>query len=478
MSPHHVAGQPGWLAPAHFKDLRVQMLGVGGSGMAGLAAVLLHHGATVFGTDRTLGAVTDKLALGGAKITAECDAPPLPEPLDLVVASAAVPSHHPLLAAARVRGVRTMKYAEMLGAIFDAHDAIAVSGTHGKSTTTAWLTYVLRHAGLDPSFVVGAVCPQLGGGSGVGGGRHFVAEACEYDRSFHHLHPTSAAILNIEEDHLDCYKDLAEIQASFAQFAGGIREGGLLVLNGSDVGSSALPIPRHVRTTTFAASGEAEWTAGDPRLRDGRYEITLCRHGAALGRVHLGLAGRHNVANALAVAALAVEAGAEVGALLEALETFTGVGRRLETRGVVAGITVVDDYAHHPTEIRATLAAARERFTPHRLWCIFQPHQHSRTRFLLDDFAGSFGDADKVVVPRIYFVRDSERDRQAVSASDLVERILARGGDATHIAEFDDIIAHVASEVRAGDLIMTMGAGDVWKVADELVQRIRAHLPG
>lgn len=454
------------------------MLGVGGSGMAGLAAVLLRHGALVFGTDRGLTPITADLSRRGATISLESETSALPDALDLVVASAAVPADHPLLRAARARKVPVLKYAEMLGAIFDAHDAIAVSGTHGKSTTTAWLTYALRIAGLDPSFVVGAVCPQLGGGSGVGGGRHFVAEACEYDRSFHHLHPNIAAILNVEEDHLDCYANLAEIRDSFARFAGGIRERGALVLNAADAVCTSLPVPREVRAVTFSATGPADWSIAEPLLRAGRYEVTLRRRGADAGRVHLGLAGRHNVSNALAVAALAEEAGADLASIRMALETFTGVGRRLETRGVARGVTVADDYAHHPTEIRATLAAARERFAPARVWCIFQPHQHSRTRFLLDDFAGSFADADKVVVPRIYFVRDSERDRQAVSAADLVERIRARGGDAVHIEEFQDIVDHVAAGARDGDLILTMGAGDIWKVADELVERFRAHRPG
>lgn len=215
------------------------------------------------------------------------------------------------------------------------------------------------------------------------------------------------------------------------------------------------------------------WSASNLTVRDGRYEFTVLHRGKELGRTHAGVPGRHNVLNALAVCALATRAGVSWEQIDAGLRSFTGAQRRLQVRGSFGGITVVDDYAHHPTEIRATLRAARERFEPRELWCVFQPHQHSRTRFLLSDFARSFEQADHVIVPRIYFVRDSERERQAVCANDLVKLVCEAGGDAVHIPDFATIVDALVGKLKPGDLVMTMGAGDVWKAADELVRRLQ-----
>jgi UDP-N-acetylmuramate--alanine ligase len=453
------------------------MVGIGGSGMAGLAAVLLRRGAHVSGSDQLESAALVRLAQGGASVTTHQAAESLPPETELVVASAAIPSQHPELTEARQRGIPVIKYAQLLGALMAQSHGIAVSGTHGKSTTTAWLALVLRKAGLDPSFVVGAESEQLGGGSGVGDGPHFLAEACEYDRSFLNLRPRAAVILNIEEDHLDCYENLAAITDSFRQFASLIPPNGSMVVNGQDYNCRAIADSLDVNVETFGCDGQDTWRATELNLRDGYYEYTAVHNGRPLGRVRLGIPGEHNVFNSLAVTALASHAGAGWAEISAGLREFRGAQRRLQIQGEAGGITVVDDYAHHPTEIRATLKAARERFAPRRIWCVFQPHQHSRTRFLLSDFARSFELADFVVVPRIYFVRDSERERQAVCAADLVEQIQATGGHAVHIPEFESILETLLRDGEAGDLVITMGAGDIWKVADELVQRLRERRP-
>ncbi len=451
------------------------MVGIGGSGMSGLAALLLRRGAVVSGSDRQAGPLLERLSAAGARVVTRQSADSIPPDAELVVASAAIKPDHPELVEARRRGLPVIKYARLLGAVMAHHEGIAVAGTHGKSTTTAWLAYTLRQAGCDPSFVVGAEVPQLGGGSGVGDGPHFVAEACEYDRSFLNLAPRLAVILNIDEDHLDCYSDLADIEQAFAQFAGRTLPEGLVLLNGDDPACRRLAEHAAGRSELFAVDSPADWLACDLHLRDGRYQFTILRRGEPLGTTHLGLPGRHNVYNALAVTALATHAGVAWPLIDQALRSFRGAGRRLELRGTFGGLTVVDDYAHHPTEIRATLRAARERFAPGRLWCVFQPHQHSRTRFLLEDFARSFTLADRIVVPRIYFVRDSERERHAICAADLVERIRSAGGQAEHIADFADIVELLLAETQPGDLVITMGAGDIWKVADELVGRLGRH---
>ena len=463
---------PGRQLPTDFRDTRVHMVGIGGSGMAGLAAILLHGGARVTGTDQLASAALTRLAGGGARVSTQQAAESVPADAEWLVVSAAIPADHPETVEARRRGLPIVTYAQLLGALMAQRDGIAVSGTHGKSTTTAWLAFTLRQAGLDPSFVVGAECVQLGGGSGVGDGPHFIAEACEYNRSFLNLRPRTAAILNIDEDHLDCYGDLAAIAEAFAAFAGHVPSGGLVVVNGHDAQACSLTQGLAAEVETFGFDKHDTWRATDLELRDGRYEVGVVHRGQPLGHVHLGLPGEHNVRNGLAVAALARRAGVPWDAIREGLSEFRGARRRLEIRSESRGVTVVDDYAHHPTEIRATLQAARQRFNPRRLWCVFQPHQHSRTRFLLTDFANSFALADHVIVPRIYFVRDSERERQAVRASDLVERVCAAGRHAVHIPAFNVIVETLIRNVRPGDLVITMGAGDIWKVADELVQRL------
>lgn len=451
------------------------MVGIGGSGMAGLAAILLRCGARVSGSDCLASAALARLAKSGARITTQQATETVPPEAELLVVSAAIPERHPELLEARRRGIPVIKYAQLLGTLMDQRHGIAVSGTHGKSTTTAWLTFVLRGAGLDPSFVVGADSEQLGGGSGVGEGPHFVAEACEYNRSFLNLRPRSAVILNIEEDHLDCYENLVAITQAFAEFAGLIPPDGQVVLNGQDPNCRTLSGRLAAKVETFGFDEQDTWRAVDLDLREGRYEFTAVRRGEPLGRVRLAIAGEHNVRNGLAVAALASGVGVGWEGISIGLQEFRGVQRRLQVQGEIAGVTVVDDYAHHPTEIRVTLRAARELFNPRRLWCIFQPHQHSRTRFLLTDFARSFELADEIVVPRIYFVRDSERERQAVRASDLVEQVCAAGGQAVHIPDFGAVVNTLVEKVQPGDLVITMGAGDIWKVADELVQRLRGN---
>lgn len=472
------AGAPGWRAARDFHGVRVHLVGIGGSGMSGLAAMLLRRGARVSGTDRAHSSALQALVSRGASVTTDQTAASLPADVQLVVASAAIPADHPELAEAARLGVDVVKYAEMVGLLMAQRSGVAIAGTHGKSTTTAWTSYVLRTGGLDPSYVIGAEVEQLGGGAGVGDGAHFIAEACEFNRSFLCFRPRFASILNIEEDHLDYYKDIDAITEAFVEFAGLIPADGLLVVNGQDdrcrLVAERVKCPVH----TFGLAETDTWRGENLELRDGRYEFTVLLDGNELGRVRLGIAGRHNVMNALAVTALAHRCGVEWPAIAEALHSFRGARRRLEQRGSVRGVTICDDYAHHPTEIRATLRAARERFEPRRVWCVFQPHQHSRTRFLLEDFAQCFELADRVVVPQIFFVRDSERERDLVCAEDLVERIRARGVEAEFVPDFHAISALVAREAQPGDLAITMGAGDIWKVADDLVQRLRGHLQG
>jgi len=381
------------------------------------------------------------------------------------------------MAEARRRGLPVLKYAEFLGRLMSLREGIAVAGTHGKSTTTAMVAYVLAEAGLDPSFVIGADVPQLGGGSRVGSGPHLVAEACEYDRSFLHLAPWAGAVLNVEEDHLDYYRDLAEIRGAFADFAGRVRRDGVLVVGGADRARDEVAGGARSAVETFGLGGDWDWHAENLEADRGRFAFDIYRRGTLYTPVRLALAGRHHVFNALAAAALCHWAGAGPDAIRDALGRFQGAGRRMEVLGSSAGVTVVDDYAHHPTEIQVTLKAAVERFQPRRLWVVFQPHQHSRTRFLLKDFARALTVADRIIVPDIYFVRDSEQERQAVCSGDLVAEVQALGADALYLPDFDSIRRYLAESLGPGDVLMTMGAGDVWRLARPVLDDLAAGPP-
>jgi UDP-N-acetylmuramate--alanine ligase len=453
----------------------VHFIGIGGIGMSGLAQVLMRNRAVVSGSDQTAGPSVSRLQQLGVPIRIGHQPEHVPQDADAVVITAAVKPDNPELVQARQQGCEVYKYAQMLGQLMNRYQGIAVSGTHGKSTTSGWLSYLLRRSGIDASFIIGAVVSQLGSSSGVGDSPYFVAEACEYDRSFLNLRPTMAAVLNIEADHLDYYKDEAEIVEAFRQFMGGVAFEGTVVANGQD--RNVLEVIKALRPDveclTFGMEESCSYYAKDLELVDGLYRFDVFGQGQFLGRAGISLPGRHNVMNALAVVAMARRIGVPMKTILQGLPEFRGVDRRLTLRGRAGQVTVLDDYAHHPTEIRASLSGIRELYKPRRLWCVFQPHQYSRTRFLLEDFAESFKLADVTVVPEIYFVRDSQENRQAVNAQVLVDRLRGCGSQAEFIDGFDAICDYLQAHVEAGDVVVTMGAGDVWKVADAYIQRIR-----
>jgi UDP-N-acetylmuramate--alanine ligase len=388
----------------------------------------------------------------------------------MVVYSAAIKDANPELLAARGRGVEVLKYSQMLGRLMSDHCGLAVAGTHGKSTTTAMVSFALQHAGKDPSFVVGATVPQLGGPSGVGHGPQFVAEACEFDRSFLNLCPTLATVLNIEEDHLDCYENLDAIIESFRAFLNKLPLHGLAVVNGEDRNAAQAARDATCEVQTFGLQENCTWYGANLVADRGRYSFDVFFRGRKFCRIGLRLAGLHNVYNTLAATALLHQCGLRPDEIVAAVGEFEGIYRRMTIKAQRNGITVVDDYAHHPTEIQVTLRAIREHFLPRRTWCVFQPHQHSRTRFLLKDFARSFGSADKVIVPDIYFVRDSEREKECISSQDLVAQIRLTGGDAIYLKDLNSIVEHLRKSLAPGDLVVTMGAGNIWEVADEIVR--------
>lgn len=462
---------------SRFAGKRVHFIGIGGCGMSGLASMLLDGGAIVSGSEPKPNPQTFELTARGAKISRDQLGELLSKQVDLVVRTAAVPDSNPEFQAAIALGINSIKYAEMLGLVMAERHGIAVSGTHGKSTTTAMISHALLSCGADPSFVVGGTVPQLGGGSRSGKSPFFVAEACEFDRSFHHLPPKLTIITNIEEDHLDCYKDLADIVDSFHTFASKVPLDGKIIALGTD--PNVRKALKGIGTTIEYCAAHAGAERSDAPDVAWILQSTGTAHGCPTGEVlydsqriatlKLSIPGAHNLMNATMALAACVSCGLDPQLAADAIGKFKGVDRRMTQMGTVNGATVVDDYGHHPTEIRATLRALRERYQPGRLFCVFQPHQHSRTRFLLKDFAASFSDATESIIPDIYFVRDSESEKTLVNAEDLVAEIARNGQQARHMPEFATIVSYLRRQAMPGDLIVTMGAGNVWEIGRDLV---------
>ncbi len=478
----------------------VYMVGIGGCGMAGLARMLKARGAIVSGSDLSESETTELLEREGMKIGFDQSRQWLPGIdddgcCDLVIASAAIKPDHPQMLEAQRRGVPTLTYAEALGKCMLGRTAIAVAGTHGKSTTTAMLGTILVDARLDPTVIVGATCSQLENGclgskgkpvgfrlgsesitSGPMKGRPglLVAESCEFNRSFHNYRPTIASISAVEADHLDVYGSLDEVVKAFHEFAKLIapeEEGGRLLIAQDNTQRTVVTAGLRCKVETIGFRPDADWVvAFDPETR----RATLSHEGKQVLNWLVRLPGVHNAMNGATAAALALMAGADAEAVAISLSAFRGIDRRtqfLGERPLPGGgaIRVYDDYGHHPTEVGSTLRALKEFERPHerggRLICVFQPHQHSRTRHLLEEFAAAFESADVVIVPHIYFVRDSQAERHKVSAADLVDRLRHRGIRAMHLYPFEAIVEQLEHLCRDGDLLVVMGAGPVYQIA-------------
>ena len=400
--------------------------------MSGLAMMLHAQGTSVTGSDANDGVELEALHACKIPIATGPSMGGLPEDRNLLIHSAAIPPEHPELLEAQRRGIEVLSYAEALGRLQQQHTGISISGTHGKSTTSALLTHILVQAGLDPSVIVGANCAQIGGGWRVGTSRVsgggplngrpglMICEACEFNRSFHHHRPLLALINNIEEDHLDIYAGIEEIVAAFHAFAQLIPSGdngGYLLIAHEGAHRREVVAGLDCTVESFGFAPDADW-----QVRQHEDGATLIApDGTEAISWKPPMPGSHNILNNAAAAILAHRAGASWGEIASASESFAGLDRRtqlLGTRTSPGGgsVQVMDDYGHHPSEVEATLRAVRAEYEPRRLICVFQPHQHSRTRFLLEQFATSFDHADIVIVPQIYFVRDSETERQRVSA--------------------------------------------------------------
>lgn len=448
-------------------DVRpVHFVGIGGAGMSGLAELFVRRGVRVTGCDAAPDDVGALTRLGVAVATGH-DASHV-DGARAVVVTSAMPRAHPELVAARRLGIPVVRRAEALGEAVNDATVVAVAGTHGKTTTTVMTTDALTSAGLMPTGIAGGRVAAWGGNLRFGSDALFVVEADEYDRSFLALRPTVAVITNVEADHLDIYRDLGDIQEAFAQFAAPAHT---VVVCDDDAGAAGLHLTSGAQVMRYSVSSPDARVRGEPfTLGDGRTAVSVYFDGDCLGDVVLQVPGLHNVRNALAAVGAGLALGASLEAMRPGLEAFTGVDRRFQRLGEVGGVQVVDDYAHHPTEVEATLAAARTAFPGRRLVAAFQPHLFSRTRDFAREFGAALRQADVVFLADIYPAR--EQPMPGVT-SDLIADAMARGGAApVWRGPQREVAAALAGTVRPGDVVLTMGAGDITHSGPELLQRL------
>lgn len=450
------------------EPIHVHFIGIGGISMSGLAEILLDAGFTVSGSDAKKSPLTTRLASMGAKINYPQMASAVTNDIDLVVYTAAIAPDNPEYTAAMSKNLPLMTRADLLGQIMRNYRMpIAVSGTHGKTTTTSMISEVLLDAGADPTLSIGGILKSIGGNMRVGKSDYFVTEACEYTNSFLSFFPRISIILNIEADHLDFFKDIDDIRRSFRRFAELLPPDGYLIINQGIERLSELTDDLACHVVTFGADSSADYSYTDVRYDErGHGSYTLLKNGKDCGNVTLGVVGEHNILNSLSVFALTDILGLDTHAVRQTLAKFAGTDRRFELKGTVGGVTVLDDYAHHPTEIRATLKAAAHY--PHKtLWCVFQPHTYSRTRAFLADFADALLLADKVVLADIYAAR--EKNTIGISSIDLLHELEKRGKECYYFHTFDEIENFLLKNCINGDLLITMGAGDVVKIGENLL---------
>lgn len=457
--------------------VHVHFIGIGGISMSGLAKLLHSEGFPVSGSDWKQSELTQELAALGIPVALGQSSANITPEIDLVVYTAAVAADNEELAAAKAAGIQTMVRADLLGQIMRQYPhAVGIAGTHGKTTTTSLLSLLLMDGGLDPTVSVGGIVDAIGGNLRIGHSDYFVAEACEYTNTFLHLQPTDEIILNIEEDHLDFFHDLNDIRASFARYIALAPKGGTICINGEITqyeellsGAAADCITYGILRGDTPDPASCPYTVAAANLsydKSGCGSYDLIFHKKTICRISLGIPGEHNISNSLPAIALALIYGVPEERIQKTLASFHGTHRRFEYKGTRAGVLIYDDYAHHPTEIRATLTAAA-RFSHSRIVTVFQPHTFSRTKALLSSFAEALSLSDVVILADIYASR--EKDTKEISSADLQNKLLEKGKEVYYFHTFEEIQKFICRFCTEGDLLITMGAGDIVTVGESLL---------
>lgn len=447
------------------KGSHVHFIGIGGISMSGLADILIEKGYQVSGSDVRETHITKHLEERGATVYIGQKASNIQNP-DVVVYSAAIREDSEELIAARRSGAMVFDRATLMGAIMKLYPLpVAVAGTHGKTTSTSMLSHVALAANVDPTISLGGELPAIGGNIRVGGGNWFICEACEYHQSFLRFFPLVSIILNVEADHLDYFRDLDHIKETFRDLARLTPKAGAVVINADDENTVSAVKDVNVRIIRCSVKEDADYTARRIHLSENGCPVfSVYESGKLLGEVHLSVHGMHNVSNALCVIAAARFLGLPFDSIGQGLSDFTGVGRRFEVKGEKHGVTVIDDYAHHPTEIEATLRVARET-AKGKVFCVFQPHTYTRTKTLFPEFVKALSGASPMILD-IYAAR--EKDTGLVSAHDLADAI----DDAVYFPDFDAVVSHIRENAAPGDMLLTMGAGDVNRVGTLFLESV------
>ncbi len=449
---------------------KTHFIGIGGAGMSGIAEVLFHNGFEVSGSDMQESTQTEYLQNLGVKIFAGHKAENV-EGTEIVVYSSAVHWDNPEMQHAKELGIPIIRRAEMLGELMRLKYTLAIAGTHGKSTTTSLIGSILETAGEDPTVIVGGIVQGKGSGATVGKGSYLVAESDEFDHSFLQMMPSSAIITNIDADHLDTYKDLDDIKNAFVEFANKIPFYGQVVLCLDDVGCQSVLSRLAKPVITYGFSPQAMYSVKNCRYLENSSEFCVYRRGELLGEFTIRLMGRHNVQNAVGALALATEESVPVEISKKALAAFAGVERRMEFKGTVRGALIFDDYAHHPTEVAASLSAFRESFPDKRIIVVFQPHLYSRTKDQAEEFGTVFGNSDVLLVCDIYAAR--EEPIKGITGKLVFDLAHARGHRNAHfIGAKENALKFLAEEVRDGDLVITMGAGSITSLSAKILEAI------
>ncbi len=451
------------------RPIKIHFMGIGGISMSGLAEVLLERGFSITGSDMKSSPITEKLENHGASIVYGQKAENITDDIDLVVYTAAIHPDNPEFQAVIRKGIPHMDRAELLGQIMSNYkNSIAVSGTHGKTTTTSMLSLIMLAGACDPTISVGGILKDIDGNIRVGRSQNFITEACEYTNSFLKFHPRIELILNVDADHLDFFKDLDDIRHSFRLFSEKLDEDGVLIINGEIPDLTFFTEGLPCKIITYGLEADDDYTAKNIFFNEyacGSYDLYI--NGEKLDHITLNVTGLHNVSNSLAAIAAARELGISMENIKTGLMKFKGTDRRFEFKGEVNGITILDDYAHHPTEIEATLTAAKNY--PHRkIWCAFQPHTYTRTKALLSEFGKALSLADHVVLADIYAAR--EADTGEIHSRDLQAEIQKHGTEADYFSTFEEIENFLLKNCNPGDLVITMGAGDIVNVGEDLLK--------
>ncbi|MBQ6343962.1 MAG: UDP-N-acetylmuramate--L-alanine ligase [Anaerolineaceae bacterium] len=449
------------------REMKIHIIGIGGTGMAPIAVVLNEMGVTVTGSDRAESFYTEDLRSRGIRVMVPQSAENITDP-DMVFYSSAIHDDNPELAEARKREIPTLKRREFLGLMLNGRKTIAIAGSHGKSTTTSMMTWVLSALGAEPGFIVGSNLKDSGRIASAGKSDWFVIEADEYDNMFLGLTPYAACLTKVEYDHPDCFPTQGAYMAAFENFLDNTREDGFILMNADDPEQALLHIPKRRKVLRYGIDSSCDFQAETPEIGlNGCYAYRFKTKVQTIP-VKLSIPGRHNVSNSLLVMSFCAVCGFDLKKAADALESFHGIGRRFELVADWNGIKLIDDYAHHPTEIKATLRAAREYYPNHRIWAIWQPHTFSRTKSLLADFAVSFADADELIITDIFAARESYTDFGIREVMSAVQHRSCR-----HLSSNSDVADYLAANLKPGDVVVILSAGDANQAAPMALEKLK-----